>query len=537
MKPQKNWLNIAYSALSGALFAITFPKFSFYYIEPIALIPLFTVLLNQKKTNLVLWSMLNIWVFGFIFQLIAFFWVSQPIIYFSGLPDYIGYPLFVVISMLTACYFIFLFSPIVVFNWIQYKYPNRTNIPAYLIALLITALEIIIPRFFNWSIGQLFKNIYFDQLSSIFGFNTGSFFIVFINFTLAYAFLNIKNFSLFKRTLLINLCLWAGIFIFGYIRIEFISKKIENAAKIRIGYIQPNFTFQELASKRIHAKNAHEISLGTVIQMSSTVIADSLAYDHKRPDLLVWPESTAPDLIFMTPKLQEIVRQYSQTWQVPILVQDIIRKQKNPSDNYTSIWSVSKIITENGLQSDQFEKWIPIPFGEELPLERIFPKIGQLYRSLIQNSSKVEVGMSYQALNVQNKFFVAPLICFDSIYQKLPHLQATLGNADIFINQANFMWMVNSAAGFAFSYLDKARAIENARSMFLVSNTGPTIAFDPLGRTLYGPTELMSSASGFVDLPIYNGKTLFSYVYNWPILVLAVIGIYRLALRLRSKSS
>lgn len=536
MKLPQIWPKIAYSIISGLLFAITFPKFSFYYIEPIALIPLFIVLLNQKRAHFIKSSLFYIWVFGFVFQLVAFFWISQPIVYFSGLPDYIGYPLFVLISSLTALYFVFLFSPILVFNWMRNQYPNK-HFPVHLLALLITSFEIIIPRFFNWSIGQLFKNIYFDQLSSVFGFNTGTFLIIFTNFTFAYALLHFKNLSLIKKTLVINASLWISVFVFGYFRVVLLDKKIEQSEKVRIAYIQPNFTFQELASKRIHAKNAHEISLGTVIQMSSVVIANSIAHDNKRPDLIVWPESVAPDLIFMNPNLQQVVSQYSKIWQVPILLQDTIRQRKNPSDNYISIWSVSKIITENGLQPDQFEKWVPIPFGEELPLERVFPKIGMLYRSLIQNASKVEVGMSYDALNVQNKFFVAPLICFDSIYQKLPYLQANFGRADIFINQANFMWMVHSSAGLAFSYLDKARAIENAKSMFLVANTGPTIAFDPLGRTLYGPTHLMSSDSGFVDLPIYTGKTLFSHVFHWPILILTLIEFYRFALRLRSKSS
>lgn len=526
---------ISCAILSAILLSLGFPTLAFYYTAPFALIPLLLILLNERSAHPIRSSIFYIWIFGFIFQLLAFFWVSQPIVYFSALPDYIGYPLFVLISGLTSLYFVFLFTPIIFNNWLRSK--NKEPIPLYLLALFITALEIVMPRFFDWTLGQIFNNLYFGQLASLFGFNTGTFFILFTNLTFAYAFLQFKNFTLLKKTLILNGAVWTSIFIFGFLRVSILEKEIAKSPKIRVAYIQPNFTFQELASKRIHATNAHEISLGTVLQMSSAVIAKSLQYDNKRPDLLVWPESTAPDMIFTNSYLQSVVTEYSKQWKTPILLQDTVRKYKKVGDTHLSIWSVSKIITPNGLGSAQYEKWVPIPFGEEFPLERLIPKLGDLYRSIIQNSSKVEVGTSYEALNVQNKFNVAPLICFDSIYQKLPYLQATYGNADLFVNQANFMWMVNSIAGLVFGYLDKARAVENARSMIMVSNTGPTIAFDPLGKVLYGPTPLMTSESGFVDVPLYRGKTLFRYVYYWPIFALTLIGIYRFILRLRSRSS
>lgn len=169
-----------------------------------------------------------------------------------------------------------------------------------------------------------------------------------------------------------------------------------------------------------------------------------------------------------------------------------------------------------------------MPFGEMFPMEKTFPILGKWYRSLFKNPSKLEVGTSYQSLPYNEKDFVAPLICFDSIEQKLPYLQAKKGHASIFVNQANFVWMVDSNAGTEFSMLDRARSIENARSSILVSNTGPTVAFDPLGRIILPPSQLLVQKTGFIDLPIYEGKTLFSYVYYFPLLIsgILVFGYY-----------
>jgi len=537
----KTHIKILAAILSGLLLSLGFPGYSFPnlalpYIVALAFIPLFLVLFGKKTAHPLRDNILLVWVFGFTFQVTSFFWISQPIIYFSGFSELTGYLLFLSITLLTSIYFVFLLSPILIYLWLEKRQKLRF-LHFFIFSILVTVLEIIIPRFFEWSIGQLSNSIYFWQLSSIFGFNTGTFFILFTNLTLAYGILHYRQKPFFIKTILINAGVWTSILLFGFLRINTLTPEIEKSQKIRVAFIQPNFTFQELASKRIHAKNAHEISLDTVLKMSTEVVDRSIAYDHKRPDLLIWPESVAPDRIFTNKTLQDIVSNHSKELGVPILLQDVIQTQKNPTDKTWSIWSASKIISSQGLGKETYEKWVPIPFGEAVPFEGTFPKLGKLYRNLIQNSSKVEIGHSFKSLSVLNKFDVAPLICFDSINQRLPYLQAKYGNADLFVNQANFMWMVNSNAGLEFSYLDKARAIENSRSMIMVANTGPTIAFDPLGRIIWGPSDVMSSDSNFFDIPLYDGKTIFSFLYNWPLIFLAIWSLYKLIRLLRSKSS
>ena len=99
--------------------------------------------------------------------------------------------------------------------------------------------------------------------------------------------------------------------------------------------------------------------------------------------------------------------------------------------------------------------------------------------------------------------------------------------------------MVDSNAGLEFSVLSRSRAIENARSFIMVSNTGPTVAYNPLGQKVLTETKLLTPDVGFVDLPIYTEKTLYSYVYAWPSILLALFSfIYGLLkIRLRKNSA
>lgn len=453
----------------------------------------------------------------------AFFWISQPIIFFSTVPAYIAYPLYVLICALTGLYFPLLLSPIL---FHLYRKKSIAEIPLIPFALMITLLEISIPCFFNWTLGSLmYSQLYPSQLSSLFGFNTGTLFIVFTNLAVAKGIVTFEKKSFFQ-TVAIHICLWSSILLFGAYRVHHLDSILKEARTTRIAYVQPNFTFNSIASLPLPSKDSQVQSLSRLLEMSQEAIEKSLAKDNRKPDLLVWPESAAPDLFLLSPNQMNIVKNFSAKFQIPILVQTL---QWNQNDliqmglENAPLWSSSMIVNENGVQKDVFQKWVPMPFGEMFPMEKTFPILGKWYRSLFKNPSKLEVGTSYQSLPYNEKDFVAPLICFDSIEQKLPYLQAKKGHASIFVNQANFVWMVDSNAGTEFSMLDRARSIENARSSILVSNTGPTVAFDPLGRIILPPSQLLVQKTGFIDLPIYEGKTLFSYVYYFPLLILGIL--------------
>lgn len=148
-------LLLIFSALlvSSAFYSVRFPKIPFGLMMPFALIPLFKatqkIALAQQKQSLssvLKKAIFSLWFFGFIVQLIAFFWVSQPILYFGSIPAYLAYPLFVFICVLTSFFFPLLFSPFIFSLCYQNKFPDK-KIFILPIALAMTLLEIIIPRF------------------------------------------------------------------------------------------------------------------------------------------------------------------------------------------------------------------------------------------------------------------------------------------------------------------------------------------------------------------------------------------------------
>ncbi|WP_186647020.1 apolipoprotein N-acyltransferase [Fluviispira vulneris] len=470
-----------------------------------------------------------IWFFGFVLQLIAFFWISQPIIYFSTLKPYFAYPLYIAISVFTSLYFPFLFSPLILQTWLESKYSNK-KLPIIAIAMTMTLFEIIAPRFFNWTFGSLMHSeTQINQISSVFGFNIISFFIFYTSLTLSDALLKFsKNKSLLISTTCINLLIWGIIFTFGYFRINNINESLVNAKSTRIAFVQPNFTFNSIASAPLPSLTSQQQSLSRLLEMSREAVQKSIAKDGRKPDLIIWPESGTHSFYTLDNAEITATKQFSASVQVPILVQATKWDKadlKKVGYEKARVWSSSFLIRPDGSKSKDFDKWVPMPFGESVPFEKYFPKLGIYYRNIFENASKVEIGTSYDALAYTEKDFVAPLICFDSIDPNLPRLETLKGKASIFVNQANFVWMVKSNAGLEFSILNKFRSIENARSLVMVSNTGPTMAFDPLGRVILQPTPLLTQETGFVDVPISNEMTVYTMFSNWPLIILGLISL------------
>ncbi len=548
--------------LSGILVSMGFPGYHFPtlgigIVIPFALIPLFIAIetlpkLYPAQSNLkehytaitpnkrAFHAFFAIWFFGFVVQLISFFWISNPIIYFSSLKPYAAYPMFVAICLLTSLYFPFIFSPLILKAWITTRHNNK-RFPLAAVAMSIVLLEIIAPRFFNWTFGSLMHSEkYVNQLASLFGFNVISFFIFFNSLSFTKLIVNFsKNKGALVSTIMINLILWGTIVTYGFFRLKNADEKLHNTKMTRIAYVQPNFTFNSIASLPLPSEEAQQQNLGRLIEMSFDAVNKAIQKDGRKPDLVVWPESATQSFFLLNSQDLKATRKFAATAQVPVLVQATkwnLNDIKSMGIEKAPLWSASFLIRPDGSKSQDYEKWVPMPFGESFPFENYFPTLGDTYRKVFENASKIEIGTSYNALAYTEKEYVSPLICFDSINPELPRLEAAKGNASIFVNQANFVWMVKSNAGLAFSILNQFRAIENSRGLVMVSNTGPTMAFDPYGRVILEPTKLLTQNTGFVDIPISNETTLFSFLSNWPLIILGFISSLWLFLSMKKKS-
>ena len=521
---------------------LSFPTASFSFLLPFALVPLFVALetlplgttvtgRGRRGSRAQVTPFLRgrqafflCWIFGSALASVAFFWCTTPAILFGNIPAPLAYLGFAGYCLLSGGFFAVVLFP---FSWNVGRTTRRgvRFFPLLAMILVSTALEHWLPRFFFWTLGSLLHRYdALNQWSSVFGFSAGTAFILFSNAALARSITSQpKSPGRVVLTTLGVAAFWAVLFGLGQLRIDLLSPKIEALPKTRIGVIQPNFSFSELSSNQQRPADAQEQSLDVLLHMTEELVQKA---GSTPLDLVVWPESVAPSDFSWSKVQLDATKALSAKLRVPILAQAIEfdeEELKEKGFRQATMYSNSFLLRPDGSRSPSFRKWIPIPFGESVPFEKHFPWLGEIMRQNVGNTSKVGVGTRYEALPYTPTDFVAPLICFDSIEPELPRIQTLQGNATVFVNQANFVWMGLSNAGYEFREIDRFRAIENGRSLILAANTGPSAAFDPLGRLVGPQTGLMTQASLIFEVPVNTEITFYTRYGNLPLAIAALL--------------
>ena len=531
--------------LSGCLVGFGFPGEGFpwisaYWLQPIALAPLFFSLeksllgdgpwasrlsVGQKFQRLAA----RVLVFGCVTNLIAFWWTTQPAIFFGGIPVSVTYPAFVLYALLSASFFLVLFAPFLL-EMCSRKGEKTHPVAVIPLAFVAVSIELLCPRFFFWTFGSLTHGSdALNQWSSIFGFGAMTFFVLCSGVLLGRGFAHsARHPEALPRAALGSVALWAFAWGVGAGILHWGNSRLEKAPLTHVAWVQPNFTFDELSSNTVRSGQEQVQSLENLLQISREALqADTLPGEKKR-DLLVWPESVAPSDFAWNKSLLEQAQAFVKETGVTILAQGVEFNSEEVNRvgwRNAAMKSISFLLRPDGSRSGNHEKWIPIPFGESVPFEERFPKVGDWLRKHVGNTSKVARGKTFEALAYSPDFRVAPLICFDAIEPSLARKQAREGGASLFVNQSNFVWMGNSNAGFEFLELTRFRALENGRSMILAANTGPSVAFDPLGRTVSGLTPLLKRGFGRASLPVVDWTTPYQIWGQWPLHILAVLSI------------
>lgn len=543
---------ILLAALSGIFVAMgfpggSFPFFSAAWLMPLAFLPLFFAIESipigpygslpshgkrrgdsQHRGRE---AFTLAWIMGVTFEAFAFFWTTKPAIFFGGVPPAATYPLFALYCCMAALFFPLVLSPFI-WNAARKQKRQTRSFPAFAMASAAVLLEAFLPRFFQWPLGGLMHHSpAVSQLTSVLGAHGVAIFMLWGAAALARAlsFRPLDPARIATQVALVSGA-WISIALWGDLRIRRLAPELAAGPSARVAAIQPNFTFSELSSNPERPADAQEQSLGTLLKMTREVVMNE---GVRKPDLVVWPESVAPTAFAWSEDLLGQTTALARELDVPILAQAV---EFDPDElrakgfRKATMYSTSFLLRPDGSRSPSFRKWVPIPFGEMVPFEGLFPAAADWLRSKVGNLSKVGVGTSYAPLPFSARFSVAPLICFDSIDARLPRMQVHEGKASIFANQANFVWMDRSNAGDQFAELDRSRAIENGRSLILAANTGPSVAFDPLGREIAPATPILTQGKVVVDLPIYDGTTFYSRFGRLPLFLFGALGWLRLFL-------
>jgi apolipoprotein N-acyltransferase len=243
------------------------------------------------------------------------------------------------------------------------------------------------------------------------------------------------------------------------------------------------------------------------------------------PDLIVWPESPSPFYTsdpLLRQTLSDLARQ-SQSWVLAGSL-GILNANQTP-DQATRMFNSASLVNPDGEWVGRYDKMHLVPFGEYVPLKRIFAFASGLTAQVGDFTS----GESRDPLPADGSK-LGVFICYESIFPDEIRQFARKG-AGVYVNISNDGWYGDSGAYAQHLKQIRMRAVENARWILRDANTGVTASIDPYGRIVATVPRKIRTV---LEAPyaLSNVTTFYTRHGDWFAYLCAIISVLALIMRL-----
>ena len=469
------------AAGAGALVRMACPTYDWWWVAPVALIPLLAALegLNPKKASQIAF------VTGFVWSLWAFFWITTLLIKFSGMSVLAATPLAVVFAAWHGVSFGVLGAATAYFR-------QKTDWPLWLFVPPIwVCIEAVWPSIFPFYLAVTVSAQPLLAQTAELG-----------SVTLVGALLFAFNAALYElgRARRLNLpqrvhagvavALAVATLLYGAVRMDQVDEQVAQAKTLRVGVVQGNMSINEIYDKKKQ--------LGILHKQQRVSARLELA----GAKLVVWGETSVPSshvfsrAAMLGPKGEwEIHKGFS----VPALVgANTLDEEASPYG-----WNTA-ILVEDGTLTGLYDKVFLLVFGEYVPV--VDP---EWFKRQVQGAAHLNAGpgpVAFETGGVR----ILPLICYEGILPRFVREGALLG-VHFFANLTNDAWFGKTHESAQHLGLATLRSIEHRKPMVRAVNTGISSYIDPNGRVVHR-TELVDpdvdgpkDAVGFnVDVPLMD---------------------------------
>jgi len=237
--------------------------------------------------------------------------------------------------------------------------------------------------------------------------------------------------------------------------------------------------------------------------------------------LVVWPESSTPftfeDDIQATEQLRELGRRSG----VPLLLgSDQI--ERAPSTKY---YNAAFLTSPDGSTAAVYRKMHLVPFGEYVPMKRVFFFAAPLVEA-VSDFSPGETGV----LLPLKGHPVSAAICYEVVYPALVRAFVQSGS-ELLFTITNDAWFGRTSAPYQHFEQASMRAVENGRYLVRAANTGISGVVDPYGRVL-AASGIFEPAVMVEDVRFVTARTIYTrigdvFVYASVIITLALLVLAR----------
>jgi apolipoprotein N-acyltransferase len=455
--------SISLAIFSALLLFLSFPKFDFFLLAWIGLVPLHWVIFQSRPWRAFFLSSLT----GFLYLALVFAWALS-------IPGYRFEHHFIL-----GCYSSLFFG----IYGISVNFISRRlgPVPAGLCAPAIwVTIEYLRSNLFflalPWALlaHSQHGNLPVIQIASFVGAYGISFMIILVNIAIYQVFRMqtwltgslLDEPSRTAKTTIPVTALGVLILVLGYGYLALSGPK--ETRPIRASVLQGNIGPEKKGNPRIH---------GPYIMGQYFGLTRKAAQD--KPDLIVWPEAATPGFLLNNlSMLRQMKTLISETGAYFLIGTSEIAKFGTAKPGTFNMGNTALYLSPNGSILDKYLKIHLVPFGEYIPLEKFitWPNF------IVPDPKKFREipGKEFTLFNLrENQFGV--VICWEHVF---PDLFRTFikNGANFMLNITNEAWFGDTAAPHQMLAISVFRAVENHCAIARAANTGISCFIDPNGR-------------------------------------------------------
>jgi apolipoprotein N-acyltransferase len=488
--------------LSGALLALSFPRFGHPAFAWIALVPLLIALSGwdgrpapsgvEGAAHLPGQPPLRAFLLGLTTGVVYFigtlYWTGTVIRTFGGL----AWPV-AVFAMLLLASVLALFPALTAL--ITARLYNRAGAGALLVmpaAWVATEYSRGFPFIFGgfpWvPLGNSQVTVLpVAQLASVLGVYGLSALVAFVNAAIAYALLSRGRERIAAAAA--AAVVLAGVGGWGAMRIADAALTREGTV-IRVGLIQGNVAQED----KWNPREARRI-FTTYIAMTRDAV-------RRGAEFVIWPESSTPFMFEEDEAGEAAVRDLARELRVPILFGS---DQIDRSADVVRLFNAAFLVTPGGETAAVYHKMKLVPFGEYIPFKQWLYFVSPV----VDRLAEFAPGASIVTLPV-GPHLVSVAICYEVVYPSLSR-QAVAGGSQLLTTITNDAWYGYSSAPYQHFALASMRAIEQGRYLARAANTGISGVVDPYGRVVR-QTAIFEQVGLVEDVRVLTGRTIYSAI-------------------------
>jgi apolipoprotein N-acyltransferase len=217
-------------------------------------------------------------------------------------------------------------------------------------------------------------------------------------------------------------------------------------------------------------------------------------------DLLVLPESPSPASFQYEDSYRQALEGLARRYPLGLIFNNIRNSETAHGSAY---FNSAYFLDKNGALTGIYDKIHLVPFGEYIPLSKLFT----FAETITKDVGSFSPGNDIRVLTLGNHPANA-LICFEAVFPDLVRRFVQKGS-QLMVNLTNDAWYGDSAAPYQHLAIARLRAVENRRYLLRATNSGVSAIIEPSGK-IQMSTGLLQEAVAKGHFAFIEKTTLYT---------------------------